>query len=340
MTKEEFENALQRYKTGDCTPEEIEKINQWFNKISDDSLELNEWEREKVRARVLSKLQHTLPADDRKHDAKQPVFTILKIAASFLVLVLVGYSIFNRSLNNSSSKTSNELTSTGRIEQINLTQAVMKIKLPDSSTVELQPGAEVSYTSTWDGKKREVRLTGEAFFEVIKDARRPFYVYGGSVVTKVLGTSFTVKATKGAESIQVEVRTGKVSVYEGAGQNNTASRGEASGVVLTPNEKVEYFVDDKHWVTSLVEEPKRLPAATKSSEFIFSDTPMSEVIKNIEKGYSIDIIMENEASYSCTFTGDVSQLELYDMLEIICKSTGADYEVKGTKILITGSGCQ
>src|SRR6478736_7779082 len=109
MTKEEFENVLQRYKTGDCTPEEIEKINQWFNKISDDSLELNEWEREKVRARVLSKLQHALPADDRKHDARQSVFTILKIAASFLVLVLVGYSIFNRSLNNSSSKTSNEL---------------------------------------------------------------------------------------------------------------------------------------------------------------------------------------------------------------------------------------
>jgi hypothetical protein len=49
--------------------------------------------------------------------------------------------------------------------------------------------------------------------------------------------------------------------------------------------------------------------------------------------------MENDATYSCTFTGDVSMMELYDILDVICKSTGTNYEVKGTKLLITGPGC-
>ncbi|HEY5822908.1 MAG TPA: FecR family protein [Cyclobacteriaceae bacterium] len=340
MTKDEFQKLLQRYRAGNCSEDEIVKINHWYDRISDDHLELNEWEKADVKGRIRSHLDDTLGADHKKPQIKQPVFVTLKIAASFLVLVLVGYSIFNRNSKDSNVEVPGPLSSIEQIEHKNVTQGIVKVQLPDSSMVELQPGAEVSYVKSWGSKKREVHLTGEAFFEVVKDASRPFYVYGGSVVTKVLGTSFTVKAAKDAESIEVEVRTGKVSVYEGANQNNTAPNNEVTGVILTPNERVEYFVDDKHWVTSLVEQPKRLSETTKVSEFMFSDTPMSEVVKNIEKSYSIDIIIENEASYSCTFTGDVSQMELYDMLEVICKSTGVDFEVKGTKILITGNGCQ
>jgi len=129
-------------------------------------------------------------------------------------------------------------------------------------------------------------------------------------------------------------------VYEDVKMDNIQHGVDASGVVLTPNEKVEYFVSDKHWVTSLVGKPKPLPTANKSLEFVFSDTPMTDIIDIMERTYSIDIIIENEASYSCTFTGDVSMMELYDILNVICKSTGTNYEVKGTKILITGKGCQ
>ena len=233
------------------------------------------------------------------------------------------------------------LSSTDLIEHKNSTQFILEVQLPDSSTVELKPNAAISYSKKWDDQKREVHLIGEAFFEVVKDSKRPFYVYGGDVVTKVLGTSFSVKAAANAESIEVAVHEGKVSVYEDAQQNNSIPRGvDASGVILSPNEKVEYFVNDKHWVTSLVEEPRPIPAANKAVLLVFSNTPMSEIIKSIECTYSIGVIIENEASYSCTFTGDVSMMELYDMLDVICKSTGTSYEVKGTKILITGRGCE
>ena len=343
MTKEEFQELLKRYKEGSCSLEEIQKINYWFAKISDEDLELNQLEKEEISRRMLSTIQKALPSARKQPIRRLSGFLPLKIAASLALAALVVYLLVPRGalVADTNDVAQIRTTTTDLIKHSNTTNAILKIQLPDSSSVELKPSSEISYSKKWDDQKREVHLIGEAFFEVVKDSKRPFYVYGGEVVTKVLGTSFSVKAAENAETIEVAVRTGKVSVYEDAHQTMSKQNGaDASGVILTPNEKVEYFVKDNHWVTSLVEEPKALPSANKAVDFVFSDTPINEIIKSIEETYSIDVIMENDASYSCTFTGDVSMMELYDILDVICKSTGTNYEVKGTKILITGKGCE
>jgi len=340
MTKEEFQELLKRYKEGSCTLEEVQKINYWFAKISDEDLELNPLEKEEISQRLLSNIRHALPSARKQKNIRHSGFLMLKIAASLIIVILVTYLLLPSSPVTYSNEVSQVVPSSDQIEHINNTKSILEILLPDSSSVELKPNSEISYAKKWDDQKREVHLKGEAFFEVVKDSKRPFYVYGGEVVTKVLGTSFSVKAAENAETIEVAVRTGKVSVYEDA-QNTSSQNGtDASGVILTPNEKVEYYIKDNHWVTSLVEEPKALPTANKAVDFVFSDTPISDIIKSIEGTYSIDVIMENDASHSCTFTGDVSMMELYDILDVICKSTGTNYEVKGTKILITGRACE
>jgi len=341
MTKEEFQDLLHRHKSGKCSGEEIQAIDTWFAKISKDKLELSELEKGQVSERMLSGIRQGLPDVTERKRIRPYYSLIFKIAASLTLLVLIVYLLFPRITNIPSNKLAVILSSADVIEHTNTTQAVETIQLPDSSRVELKPNAEISYSKKWDDQKREVHLVGEAFFEVVKDSSRPFYVYGGAIVTKVLGTSFSVNASTDSESIEVSVHTGKVSVYEDLQHNKTSQHGtEASGVVLTPNEKVKYFVNDKHWVTSLVERPKSLPSSNKAVALVFSSTPMKEIIESIECTYSIGVILENEASYDCTFTGDVSMMELYDMLDVICKSTGTNYEVKGTKILITGRGCE
>jgi len=341
MTKEQFQELLQRYRAGNCSLDEIQKVNQWFDEISDDNLELRADDKARTHDRMLSAIRHSLPSGSKEKSIRPHNFLILKVAAGLLILMIAVYLLIDRSFPASSTDLAQALYPDGLIELRNETPDILKIALPDSSTVELNPNAEISYSKNWRDKKREVHLVGEAFFEVVKDSKRPFYVYGGNIVTKVLGTSFSVRASENAESIEVAVRTGKVSVYEDSGQDNAAQYGvDASGVVLSPNEKVEYFVNDKHWVTSLVEEPKPLPASNKQVEFVFSNTGVPEIMERIERTYSIDIVTENDLSDSCTFTGDVSMMELYDLLDVICKSTGTNYEVKGTKILITGRGCE
>lgn len=343
MTKEEFQNLLQRYLKGECSLQEIHQVDDWFAKISNENFELNEREKMQINDRMLTAIRRQLPAAKGRDRRRPRPFLMLKIAAGLLLTLLVASLLADRNFTIGSEKEIvQEEPSTEVMEHArNPTKEILTIQLPDSSIVELKPDAEISYAKNWKDQKREVHLTGEAFFDVKKDSQRPFFVYGGEIVTRVLGTSFTVRAAENAESIEVSVQTGKVSVYEsaGAGSKNSIHH-DGSGVVLTPNEKVQYFVSNKHWVTSLVADPKPLPASNKAVDFVFSSTPLRDIQKRIERTYSIDIILENEASDFCTFTGDVSMMELYDLLDVICKSTGTNYEVKGTKILITGRACQ
>jgi transmembrane sensor len=343
MTKAELQVLLQRYKEGKCSLEEIKLIDKWFNTISDESLELNEFEKAHINERMLSKIKQNLPSATQKTTQRgRAGMLILKVAASLLLATFLFYLFVGENPLKPSGLISAVVDDDELVVHKNLTNDILKVTLPDSSKVELKPNTELSYSEHWGEQKREVRLVGEAFFEVVKDSQRPFYVHGGEIITKVLGTSFTVKAAMNARSIEVAVHTGKVSVYEEDGEDNTLNRGaDASGVILTPNEKVEYFVTDKHWVTSLVEEPHPLPTMNKSVDFVFNNASIIMVKESIERTYSIDIIIENEAAFaSCKFTGDVSMMELYDLLDVICKSTGTNYEVKGTKILISGKGCE
>src|SRR5690606_37685879 len=80
---------------------------------------------------------------------------------------------------------------------------------------------------------REVKLTGEAFFEIKKDESRPFLVYAQGIVTKVLGTSFNIRARQGDEKIIVDVKTGKVAVFREKNSNEEP-------YLLTPNQQVVY----------------------------------------------------------------------------------------------------
>jgi hypothetical protein len=73
--------------------------------------------------------------------------------------------------------------------------------------------------------------------------------------------------------------------------------------------------------------------------FVFENTPARNVLVDIQSRFGIEVVTENERICQCTFTGDVSRMTLYDMLDLISNSIGATYEVKGTRILISGKGC-
>ncbi|HTL08700.1 MAG TPA: FecR family protein, partial [Chitinophagaceae bacterium] len=97
------------------------------------------------------------------------------------------------------------------IEKTNRTDSVQIILLPDQSRVELAANSTLAYTAKDFTSKREVHLTGEAFFTVTKMPSSPFMVYTSNMVTKVLGTSFRVTAFPGDKKAFVLVKTGKVS---------------------------------------------------------------------------------------------------------------------------------
>ena len=217
--------------------------------------------------------------------------------------------------------------------------------LPDSSTAVLAKGSKLYYSPhSTPGSRREVYLEGEAFFEIKKDPSRPFYVYTGNIVTKVLGTSFRIRAWSSDLRTTVAVRTGKVSVYREEDFNARISGGnESGGIVLTPNQEIVYDRQDHRLSKTLSDNPQRLVDAGSRAEdtsMVFKGTSVSRVFHRLEDVYGIPILFDQEAVSSCTFFATLGNESFYEKLNMLCKAINATYEVIDGNIVVTAPGCK
>lgn len=220
------------------------------------------------------------------------------------------------------------------IERVNTTNKPQLVMLPDGSSILLQKNSRLSFPRQFTGESRAVYLDGEAFFEVQKDARRPFYVYADALVARVLGTSFTVNARPGNPAIRVVVRTGKVSVY----RYDTKQRQPANeGLVVTPNQQLSLARDSPEFSRSLVAEPQLLKQ-THGFSFSYRDTPAATVFAQIQQAYGLTVVYDEAQLKNCPVTASLLDEPLYEKLNLVCLAIEARYEVIDGQIVITG-GC-
>ncbi len=230
----------------------------------------------------------------------------------------------------------------GFVKNVNDTKNPMRVVLRDHSSVVLTPGSYITYKDQFIGDKREVFLVGEAFFEVTKDPDHPFFVYANELVTKVLGTSFTVRALESSREITVEVKTGRVSVFAKSdrGAKEKLENNELVGLVLSPNQKIIYKRDEVRLVRALVEKPEMILPEGQRPQFEFEDTPVTEVFQIIQKAYGVEILYDAELLKDCPLTATLDNQPLNEKLSIICKAIEANYEILDGQIVIHGKGCK
>jgi hypothetical protein len=189
---------------------------------------------------------------------------------------------------------------------------------------------------------REVFLSGEAFFTVTKDRKHPFVVYSNELVTKVLGTSFLVKAFKNAKQVEVCVKTGKVSVFPRTDTEvcEGIAKPELSGTIITPNQKILFSREQTLMHKELVESPEILESATMPDPLSkFQDMPVSRLFDNIKATYGIDIVYDNRSFGECLLTASFTTENLYEKMDLICKGIEASFEVIDGRIIVSGRGC-
>lgn len=205
--------------------------------------------------------------------------------------------------------------------------------LPDGSRVVLNKGAKLTYYRLLNGEKREVMLNGEAFFDVAKDAERPFYIYTNKMVIRVLGTSFRVNATSKSES--VVVKTGKVSVYL-KGQDLE----KAAPKILLPAQGCKYSEVEKELVTELSPDEGALKSEAKQiTLFRFNDSPLDSVLRKVETMYAIPVHYNRESFRNCYITITLGNERLEDIIQVITKTVGATFTLSSEGIYIEGRGC-
>lgn len=341
MNKQHLRTLLARYRSGDCTEREKYLVEQWFVMLDEHGEPLSGYEgvqlEEKIWNQIIGNTTHETMVPTRMVSFYSRYWAVA--AVFFLVSGWVGYYYYQK-LNPASVEQATAAQAAGFVTRNNKTSTMEVFQLSDGTEVHLSPASRISYPVVFEEKKRTVNLAGKAFFKVVKRANQPFFVHTGEVVTKVLGTSFWVAGQRGGQAVEVSVVTGRVSVFQENEPNDQVTK---SGVILTANQKVQYNGESRAFVTSLVANPIviRTEGATAAPEqsFVFEDAALIHVIQKLEQAYGIEIILENEALSGCLITADINSQPLFTKLELLCSSLNARYEVRGTKILVTGKGC-
>ncbi len=267
------------------------------------------------------------------------------IAASFIVLIGLSYFILN---NDGNSKAAVNRQFKALIPQSTLVvtnpgKTEKEVVLSDGSKVILASQSSIHFNRIFAGDSRDVYLEGEAFFQVTKNPLKPFLVYYNNIVTRVLGTSFRINTNTNTGKIEVAVRTGKVQVYENDRMLSLTEKLNKASTIVTPNQKAIYDESSHLFENSIVDKPQKLlvndTAIVTQEVLTFEQETLGKIFLRIQNYYGIEIIVENTNLYNCVFSGDVSNLDLFSVLQTICIATNSSFEINGTKILIKGKGC-
>lgn len=204
--------------------------------------------------------------------------------------------------------------------------------LTDGSSVVLKAGASIKHALFLWHSQREVYLKGDAFFDIAKDAARPFFVYTPELGIRVLGTSFNVSEKNG--SLTITVKTGKIAVYILADKQQHT-------YIVTPNHQIRFNTRTAAFVADSLDNRQlaAIQPATEVSSFVFDNTPVTTIFNALEAAYGIKINASEEVFGKCMITTTITNESFENKLKIICAAINAGYTIRGDQVYITGKPC-
>lgn len=166
-----------------------------------------------------------------------------------------------------------------------------KVVLSDGTKVWLNSGSVLEFSSVFSSKKREIKLMGEMYIEVAPDKNKPFYVHTSDFKVKVYGTSFNVSSYSGS--------TPSVVLVKGSVSLQSSNRSE---LFLSPNEQAVFTEEGINTQKVNV----NYFISWKDGYLTFNDTPIKEVLKQIERYYNFSFsYSENLSIQELTCTGKI-----------------------------------
>lgn len=259
------------------------------------------------------------------------------VAACIAAYLLVIPSVTEK-LSSQQAPEANFTTISNLVKTDNDTDKPLRIVLSDNSVVILSPSSSLQYPSNFSDTSRSVHLMGEAIFSVEK-GEIPFVVYAGDVVTKVLGTKFVVRAFSNDRNTTVQVQNGTVSVFKNDHNLNKTGIVDNSGLIIKANQAVVFEKKKKQLTKTLVSDPLKLSRTIDPESMRYDEVPITEILDDLEKTYGIVILVIHERFEKCKITATLSNENMYQKLDMLCKSIGARYEIVDGQIVILGKGC-
>jgi transmembrane sensor len=214
--------------------------------------------------------------------------------------------------------------------------------LPDGTTVKLNAGSQLTYDKDFGNLDREVNLTGEAYFDVVKNKEKPFIIHTKKIDIKVLGTAFDVKSYPG-ESTETSLVRGSIEITF---KNNPARK-----IVLKPNDKL--IVSDKKESSNFVRTQSPEPTVAIShlnyargdstiietawvqNKLVFKAETFRDLALELERWYNVSIQFNDSEIENLQFTGTFENETIQQALEALQLSGRFYYSIRDGQIIIS-----
>lgn len=231
--------------------------------------------------------------------------------AAILILPVILYTtyiqFFKTDLNQSQT-TSQQVTVNSQ------SGTIINLALPDGTKVCLNGGSSISYPSQFNGSIRNVSLRGEAYFQVVKNKKKPMVVSTGSVNLKVYGTSFNVNAFSTEESVKVTLVEGSISMSSPFGKLK-----DKEEFFIEPGQTVTYISESKK--LTIENEDTFLYTAWKDGILFFRDNTFASVLKQLSLKYNVDIELKDQSLASIPMDATFKDENVNEILRLLSLST-------------------
>jgi transmembrane sensor len=372
MSVENYKELFFKYLKNECTVQELSSILSWMQDSSNaeqvKSLITDDWERFNIDGEDRSRIDVSFESLKRRLSQGITVDLdsysshiqnkyrirklIIRIAASFVLPVVLGmltYFLLH-------------------IKERDGLQVINEISVPlgsktvvllgDGTKIWLNSGSSLKYPQKFQGNSREVVLSGEAFFDVKKDARKPFIVKTSALNIKVLGTTFNVKSYPEEGTIETTLVNGAVTITK----SNTDLKCK-DAIFLKPNQRATYIKEEGKLILADIEkkvvkaEPiievgqKRkekmilsnnidiVPfTAWKDDKLVFKNEEFESLCTKLERWYNVKINIDDPELKKYHYTGILQKETINDVIEIIRLTMPFQYDVNHSVIDIWGLG--
>ncbi len=198
------------------------------------------------------------------------------------------------------------------------------ITLSDGSVVHLNSATELKYPVVFDEEKREVHVSGEAYFEVKKEEKRPFYVVVDGMRIRVYGTSFNVN-TQREGFVQTVLVEGSVGIM---------AEGMDEECRMSPSQLAEY--NKERSLIEVKEVDVESYVAWKDGFFVFEDESLEQIMNTLSLWYDVDVFYVNPQLKGLHFTGHMRRYDQIDnILKAIGSAVGVTFSVKDRSIWVS-----
>lgn len=327
-----IEELLPGYLSGELTDDDRAIVDSWRKESSDNEELFRQYMQSWEAIPLLSEMEQfnsfkaLQKINSRISAGSSGKFVrLLQRAAAILIVPLLLYSgyvtVQNLILNQDQEEQVMMQTVTSRQGMVS------QFMLADGTKVWLNSGSELQFPSRFTGSGREVKLIGEAFFEVKKNPDQPFRVITKNIQIEDIGTSFNVES-------YADENLSEVILVEGEVRLTSQTPKAPKSVAMTPGQRAVYREDDPNFRVQNVDVDKYI--AWRDGTLMFRDDNMGDVVRRLGRWFNVEIIVNDPEIESYTYMATFRSETLTQVLNLLKLSAPIDYKIVDSQLLANG----